>query len=204
MSFDTEGRPPFTGELPRRSWCCSCHLFGPSRGAITAASHRGGQPDPHVQGDARPGKAEQRNASHTDAKQSRSPRRRAPRCAAVAGQRASRSRASSDAHVSGSAGLSPINVALIANSETAAQVTLGGTQRRCFVLLRRVGGCLRDGVARWHGCPRNWAWMGFHTPIAARDLRLDGSRAGRAARRHPVQRRHRRRSLGLGIPKISR
>jgi hypothetical protein len=51
-------------------------LFGPSRGAITAASHRGGQPDPHVQGDARPGKGEQRNASHTDAKQSRFPRRR--------------------------------------------------------------------------------------------------------------------------------
>jgi len=64
-----------------------------------------GQPDPHVQGGCPTGKrrATEREPHRREAVTiSTSP---APRCAAVVGQRASRSRASSDAHASRNAGL---------------------------------------------------------------------------------------------------
>ena len=113
-------------------------------------------------------------------KQPRSRRPHRHRPSLLADTRGHEAEPASHARASTNAGPDP-HIAkhlLVANSESRRAVTWGDAAR-VVVLLRRVGGCLREGVARWHGCQRNWAWMRFDTPIAARDFDVDAGPAGR-------------------------
>jgi len=49
------------------------------------------------------------------------------------------------------------------SSEQAMTDLLSTTRSARAGLLRRDGACLREGVARWQGCQRNWARMTPHT-----------------------------------------
>ncbi len=56
-------------------------------------------------------------------------------------------------------------MAFVVSGASSGDTEVGG-RTVIVVLLRRAGGCLREGIARWHGCQRNSAWMKFQIPRA--------------------------------------